>query len=215
VFPIGCRTRRLDASLRLKLQLGERSLTDVLGWGEGVLDVVIAEGWALLTQRPELRGAPRGRNSAYAAFTVGARGVERIGLRRNHVTLLGVRVGDEVLVAALPDHAALVLCDPDLIAALAPAHVARLLPAGAREPDAVPVAVAGCMSRTMVTHTSSVTPRDRSLLGSPVFRRAISASSGMPSQLYGDHVGHVSTSALCAVGHGEDVLARQVHLVDR
>lgn len=131
VFPLGCRTRRLDGSLRLKLQLGERGLTETLGLADGALDVVIAQGWALITQRAEQRGASRGRNSAYAAFTVTSGGVERIGLRSNHVALLGVAAGDEVLVALLPDYGALALCDPDLIAALAPAHIARLQPAPA------------------------------------------------------------------------------------
>ncbi|MFM7252302.1 MAG: hypothetical protein ACKO27_04465 [Ilumatobacteraceae bacterium] len=141
-FPVGCRTRRLEASNRIKLQLGERGLADLLGWADGALDVVIADGWALVSQRPEQQAATRGRNSAYAAFTIGAGGVERIGLRPRHLDLLGVAAGDELLVAALPDHGALVLCDPDLIAALAPTHIARLL-IRPDEPAAGPAIAAG------------------------------------------------------------------------
>ena len=141
VFPLGCRTRRLDGSSRFKLQLDDRRLADLLGWADGVLDVVVADGWALLTQRPEQRGAGRTRNSAYAGFTAGP--VERVALRPGHLTLLGLTARDEVLVAPLPDHGALALCNPDLIAALAPPHIARLLPSNpaAATPDPHPAAV--------------------------------------------------------------------------
>jgi hypothetical protein len=127
MFPLGCRTRRLDGSNRFKLQLDDRRLADLLGWADGVLDVVVDAGWALLTQRPEQRDAARTRNSAYAGFTTGA--IERVALRPGHLTLLGLDAGGEVLVAPLPDHRALALCNPDLIAGLAPPHIARLLPA--------------------------------------------------------------------------------------
>jgi hypothetical protein len=124
-FPLGCRTRRLDGSNRFKLQLDDRRLAELLGWDDGVLDVAVAQGWALLTQRPEQRGAGRSRNSVYAGFTTGA--IERVALRPGHLSLLGLATGGEVLVAPLPDHGALALCNPDLIAALAPPHIARLL----------------------------------------------------------------------------------------
>lgn len=126
-FPLGCRTRRVDASGRIKLQLGDTGLSQLLGWTDGVLDFVTVNGWAVLTQRPEQRHASRGRNSSYAGFSVAAGGVERIGLSPTHLHLIGVATGDEVLMAALPEHNAITMCNPDIVASLAPAHVARLL----------------------------------------------------------------------------------------
>jgi hypothetical protein len=126
MFPTGCRTRRIDGSGRIKLQTATISLSETLGWADGALDVTITDSWAVLTQRRDLVGAPRRRNSCHAGFSVHD-SLERIALRPTHLQLLGLATGDEALIAVVPDAAAVIICDPNLIVAVAPAYVMHVV----------------------------------------------------------------------------------------
>ena len=152
-FPAGCRTRRIDSSGRIKLQLGGASINELLGWADGALDVVVTDGWAVLTQRPELIDAPRARNSAFGGFSI-ARDVERIALRPAHLNQIGLAAGDEALIAVIPDVRALVICDPDLILAVAPPAVTRLIAPPVDDTDATSVI-------DIATHRSAPTVTSR------------------------------------------------------
>jgi hypothetical protein len=141
-FPLGCRTRIIDASNRVKWSFGEMAPSTLLGWENGLLDAVVIDGWLTLQQRPSQVGASRRRNSAYAGFGLGTN-AERISLRHGHLAGLGLDAGDDVLVAVIPDRQAVVMCDPNRIAAVAPAPVVRMLrPVGVDIADVTDIASA-------------------------------------------------------------------------
>lgn len=126
-FPDGVEARIVDDCGRLRPNLRAGSTADVLGWQAGVLDTTIVDGWLTLTQRPEHVGAPRGRTGNLVGFTVTGRGVERVCLRPAHLLALDATAGTLLLVAAIPDSAALVVVNPMQLAGHAPAHVRTLL----------------------------------------------------------------------------------------
>ncbi len=49
-FPLGAQTRRVDASGRFKPGFDSGTLSELLGWSAGGLDVTVVDGWLLLTQ---------------------------------------------------------------------------------------------------------------------------------------------------------------------
>jgi hypothetical protein len=127
-----------------------------LGWAGGALDVVIADGWALVTQRPEQRQRrPWPQRCVRHVHRRGRRGRPRRATAPPPQPAQRGRC-HERLVAALTDDGALALCGPGLIAALAPAHIARLL-AGADEPTAEPAGDSADIDTDMllpyITHT--------------------------------------------------------------
>ena len=62
-FPLGAQTRRVDASGRFKPGFDSGSLSELLGWSAGGLDVTVVDGWLLLTQS----NASRQSSVAFAA----------------------------------------------------------------------------------------------------------------------------------------------------
>jgi len=136
-FPLGVSARIVDGGGRLKPQLTAGPLTELLGWQDGVLDTTMVDGYLALTQRPEHVGAPRGRSSANVGFTATAAGVERICLRPAHLIQMKAAAGDVLVIAAIPEHGALVVVNPIVLAGFAPRHVLTLL--GVEQPVALAV----------------------------------------------------------------------------
>jgi hypothetical protein len=122
-FPLGAQTRRIDIAGRIKLHLTTGTVSSQLNWKAGTLNVVISDGWASLSQTPDLVGAPRGRCSTRAGFTVTA-DAERICLRPAHMTALGVGPGDHILVVAVPETGTVLMVHPDVCAPFVPGHLA-------------------------------------------------------------------------------------------
>lgn len=130
-FPIAPVARLVDDSNRVRPCLDVGSTRDLLGWAPGVLESTVIDGWLVLRQQPGQVGAARGRNSVHAGFTVTDAGLERICLRRGHLQALDAAPGTTLLLAALPEQAALVLVNPvRLMSSGAPNHVRALI-----EPD--------------------------------------------------------------------------------
>lgn len=114
-FPAGAETRRLDADGRIKVAWSNSStqgvgLSSVLGWEPGALDAVIVDGWMVLTQRPDLIGAKTRRQSIHGRFSVGASGVERIGLTAAHIDRLGANDFRTVLIVDSRSQQATINC---------------------------------------------------------------------------------------------------------
>ena len=126
-FPYGVDARTIDDCGRIKPSLSAGSLASLCDWQAGVLDTVIVDGYVKLTQRSEHIGAPRGRSSGHVGFSVDAKGLERVLLRPAHLYQLGLGQGDTVILAVLPEHRALVVINPGLLAGFAPAHVLTML----------------------------------------------------------------------------------------
>ena len=129
-FPCGATPRTIDDDGRIKPSLRAGSLASLCDWQSGVLDTVIVDGYLKLTQRSEHIGAPRGRSSGHVGFSVNAKGLERVLLRPAHLQQLGLVPGDAVILAVVPEHRALVVINPCLLAGFAPAHVRAMLISG-------------------------------------------------------------------------------------
>ena len=122
-FPLGAQTRRVDASGRFKPGFDSGTLSELLGWSTGGLDVTVVDGWLLLTQSKTARQSSRRRCSHFGAFTVNANGVERVALRPAHLERAALGADRNLLVAPLSDIGALVVVNPAVCLFGAPANV--------------------------------------------------------------------------------------------
>jgi hypothetical protein len=126
VLPVGTHTRRVDSDGRVKFE--SWFITELLGWVPGGLHSVLADGWLLLTQPPEVVDAPQVRSGFFAGFSSTAKGVERISLRGWHTATLGLSDDRNLVIAPLPHAGALALVAPGSCALAAPGHITALLP---------------------------------------------------------------------------------------
>ena len=122
-FPLGAQTRRVDASGRFKPGFDSGTLSELLGWSAGGLDVTVVDGWLLLTQSKTARQSSRRRCSHLGAFTVNANGVERVALRPAHLERAALGADRNLLIAPLSDIGALVVVNPAVCLFGAPANV--------------------------------------------------------------------------------------------
>jgi hypothetical protein len=98
----------------------------MLGWAAGELEVVLVEGWVVITQPARLR-LVQDRCGQRARFSVERSGVQRVGLRPAHLMQLGIGEDRQLLIASVPGHGALVIVSPQVCAVHAPAHVQLML----------------------------------------------------------------------------------------
>ena len=132
-FPCGAETRKIDSSNRIKLHLPTGPVTQVLGWVLGALDAVTVDGWLALTQPDGFAGVRRDRCGPNARFTAPGGDRERITFRPAQLECLGLGKGDHVLIAAVPDAAALIVVNSAVCLSVAPGHIAALIePEGTR-----------------------------------------------------------------------------------
>ena len=122
-FPLGAQTRRVDASGRFKPGFDAGTLSELLGWSVGGLDVTVVDGWLLLTQSSTARQSSRRRCSNFGALTVNANGVERVALRPAHLERAALGADRNLLIAPLSDIGALVVVNPAVCLFGAPANV--------------------------------------------------------------------------------------------
>jgi hypothetical protein len=161
-FPLGAETRRLDADGRIKIAWTTPEpvrLSDLLGWGRGALDVIMIDGWMLLTQPECLAGVKPARFASNAVFTSSASGAERISLKPAHINQLAIADMRTVLVAPVPAFGALMLVSPVTCLGSAPAHVADVL-SGNRPPSSQPLGT----SNFEASPTKNVTQRHLSII---------------------------------------------------
>ena len=122
-FPLGAQTRRVDASGRFKPGFDAGTLSELLGWSAGGLDVTVVDGWLLLTQSSTSRQISGRRCSHLGALTVNANGVERVALRPAHLERAALGADRNLLIAPLSDIAALVVVNPAVCLFGAPGNV--------------------------------------------------------------------------------------------
>ena len=122
-FPLGAQTRRVDASGRFKPGFDSGTLSELLGWSAGGLDVTVVDGWLLLTQSSTSRQISGRRCSHLGALTVNANGVERVALRPAHLERAALGADRNLLIAPLSDIAALVVVNPAVCLFAAPDNV--------------------------------------------------------------------------------------------
>ncbi len=92
-----------------------------------MLATTLIDGWLVLVQHPEHVGAPRGRSNHRVGFTVTPGVGERIGLRPAHLDGRAAGPSTLLLLAAVPDQAALIIINPAQLARLAPPQVQHLI----------------------------------------------------------------------------------------
>lgn len=130
-FPAGVETRAVDSQGRIKtgwkVDGKLTSLPALLRWTAGGLDVVMVDGWAVITQPASHVGVAPGRGSTMAALTV--KPCERVQLRSGHLNAFGAAGSRTVLIAPIPAAGALIVVSPNavLAAAAPPAHVLTVL----------------------------------------------------------------------------------------
>ena len=123
-FPLGAQIRRVDASGRFKPGFDSGSLSELLGWSAGGLDVTVVDGWLLLTQSSTSRQISGRRCSHLVALTVNANGVERVALRPAHLERAALGADRNLLIAPLSNIGALVVVNPAVCLFAAPDNVA-------------------------------------------------------------------------------------------
>ena len=122
-FPLGAQTRRVDASGRFKPGFDAGTLSELLGWSAGGLDVTVVDGWLLLTQSSTSRQISGRRCSHLGALTVNTNGVERVALRPAHLERAALGADRNLLIAPLSDIGALIVVNPAVCLFGAPGNV--------------------------------------------------------------------------------------------